>query len=277
MNNPLIAAYRKPALYIALPSGGKHYPVAPKLSIDNELAIYAMTARDELITKTPDALFNGEATISLIRSCCPDIDDPNTIPVNDLLVILIGIRQASYGKNIDIDITCPECSYENQLTVDANRLLSKTDTSAKETSVKLESGFKITCKPYTLRDRTLLQVQQIKQAKMIDSLVTSTVDDQQRQEMFGKTFVEIAELTVTLITNSIVSVQAPESSDVITDSETIKEWLQSITRKDYDVIKSKVEELSEDGVSTTFTAGCQECNHKWETEVDLDIANFFEG
>lgn len=277
MNNPLIAAYRKPALYIALPSGGKHYNVPPKLSIDNELAVYAMTARDELITKTPDALFNGEATVSLIKSCCPDIDDPNAIPVNDLLVILIGIRQASYGKNIDIDVTCPECSYENQLTIDANKLLSNTDTSVKNDSVKLESGFKVTCKPYTLKDRTLLQVQQIKQAKMIDSLVTSTVDDQKRQEMFGKTFVEIAELTVTLIANSIKSVQAPESSDIIMDTDIIKEWLQSITRKDYDVIKSKVEELSEDGVSTKFKASCQDCNHAWETTVDLDLANFFEG
>ena len=74
MTNPLIQAYRKPALYIALPSKGNFYKKKPKLSIDNELAVYAMTARDELITKTPDALFNGEATISLIRSCCPDID-----------------------------------------------------------------------------------------------------------------------------------------------------------------------------------------------------------
>ena len=67
MTNPLIQAYRKPALYIPLPSGGEFYQTKPKLSIDGELAVYAMTARDELITKTPDALFNGEATISLIK------------------------------------------------------------------------------------------------------------------------------------------------------------------------------------------------------------------
>ena len=49
MTNPLIQAYRKPALYVSLPSGGKFYDPKPKLSVDGELAIYAMTARDELI------------------------------------------------------------------------------------------------------------------------------------------------------------------------------------------------------------------------------------
>jgi len=53
--NPLIAAYKKPALYVALPSKGKWYDPKPKLSVDGELAVYAMSARDELITKTPDA------------------------------------------------------------------------------------------------------------------------------------------------------------------------------------------------------------------------------
>ena len=89
MSNPLISAYRKPALYINLPSNGKYYDPKPKLSVDGELAVYAMTARDELITKTPDALFNGEATFSLIASCCPDIANPRQIPVNDLMVIML--------------------------------------------------------------------------------------------------------------------------------------------------------------------------------------------
>ena len=277
MTNPLIQAYRKPALYIPLPSGGKFYTNLPKLSIDNELAVYAMTARDELITKTPDALFNGEATISLIRSCCPDIEDPESMPVGDLLVILVGIRQASYGKNIDMDVKCPKCDFDNQLTLDANIMISKViDTESIDQSVSLPSNFKIVCNPYTLRDRTTLQVQQIKQQKMIEGLGNEALDDGARNDLFGKTFVEIAELTVALITHSIVSVQGKDT-EVITDKGLIKEWLQNITRADYDVIKGKVEELSESGLETEFNANCQDCGHTWKTSVDLDIANFFAG
>jgi len=276
MTNPLIQAYKKPNLFIPLPSKGNYYKKKPKLSIDNELAVYAMTARDELITKTPDALFNGEATISLIKSCCPDIEDPESMPVNDLLVILVGIRQASYGREIDIDVKCPKCEYQNQLQLDASVMLSTVKTDPIDPSVTLPSEFKIVCNPYTLTDRTLLQVQQVKQSKMIQGLASEKLDDVARQELFGKTFVEIAELTVDLITNAIQSVQGKDT-DVITDKETIREWLQTITKADYDAIKAKVEELSESGLETQFNASCQDCGHTWKTGVDLDIANFFAG
>lgn len=275
MTNPLIQAYRKPNMYVTLPSGGRFYKDKPKLSADNELAVYAMTARDELITKTPDALFNGEATVSLIKSCCPDIADPNNMPVSDLLVILVGIRQASFGKDIDVDVKCPKCEHTNQLTLDASAMLSNTKSTTADQECMIQDDIKVTCNPYTLHDRTTLQVQQIKQQKMIASLADAKLDDQARQELFGKTFVEIAELTVALITNSISSVNA--NGEVISDKEMIKEWLQSITKSDYDKIKNKIEELSQSGLETAFNAECQSCQHKWKTGVDLDIANFFVG
>lgn len=276
MTNPLIQAYRKPALYIPLPSKGEFYKTKPKLSIDGELAVYAMTARDELITKTPDALFNGEATLSLIKSCCPDIENPETMPVSDLLVILVGIRQASYGKEIDVDVKCPKCDFENQLQLDASIMLSQARSEPIERSVTLPSEFKVVCNPYTLEDRTMLQIQQIKQNKMIQGLASEKLDDATRQNLFGKTFVEIAELTVNLITNSIVSVQGKDT-DLIEDKEMIREWLQNITKADYEMIRTKVEELSESGLETKFNANCQSCGHDWKTGVDLDIANFFGG
>ena len=275
MTNPLIQAYRKPNMYVTLPSGGRFYKDKPKLSADNELAVYAMTARDELITKTPDALFNGEATVSLIKSCCPDIKDPNNMPVSDLLVILVGIRQASFGKDIDVDVKCPKCEHQNQLTLDASAMLSNTKSTSSDQECMIQDDIKVTCNPYTLHDRTTLQVQQIKQQKMIASLADAKLDDKARQELFGKTFVEIAELTVALITNSISSVNA--NGEVISDKEMIKEWLQSITKGDYDKIKNKVEELSQSGLETAFNAECQSCQHKWKTGVDLDVANFFVG
>ena len=277
MKNPLVAAYRKPAIFINLPSGGKYYTHPPKLSVDNELAIYAMTAKDELVTKTPDALFNGEATISLIESCCPDIADPREIPVNDLLAILIGIRHASYGEDVDVDVSCPECNFLNQLSIQASNLLANAPTEEKVDFIKLDdTGFKVKVKPYNLNDRTQLQVQSIKQKKLIEGLGDANLSDSEREAKFGQTFVEIANLTVSLMANSIISVQMPDGESS-SDTEVILEWLQSITKKDYDLIKDIIDDLSKSPIDTKFNATCQECNHQWETAVDLDIANFFEG
>ena len=53
--------------------------------------------------------------------------------------------------------------------------------------------------------------------------------------------------------------------------------LNNITKSDYEIIRTKIEDLSESGLETEFNAACQECGEEWKTAVDLDIANFFEG
>lgn len=277
--NTLIAAYKKPAVYVALPSMGKWYDPKPKLSVDDELAIYPMSAKDELITKTPDALFNGEATVALIESCCPDIPNPRQMPINDLLVVLLGIRQASYGQEISVDIKCTECDHVNQMAVDSNILLSRVTVNETDPNIKLENGFKIKVKPYNIEDRTRLQIQQVKQQQVVANLMQAEQSGEaSNSEQFGKAFVDIAELTVQLVSNCVLSVQTPEeSSEEVTDPATIYDWVKTITRKDYDTIRERVESLSENNLNTEMEAKCLECGKDYKTNIELDIAAFFAG
>ena len=279
--NPLIAAYKKPALYVALPSKGKWYDPKPKLSVDGELAVYAMSARDELITKTPDALFNGEATVALLESCCPDIDNPRQMPVNDLLVVLLAIRQASYGNELSVDIKCTneECGHVNQMAVDGNVLLSRVKENTYDTTIKLDNGFGLELTPYTIEDRTRLQIQQVKQQAIVQQLMaTETQGEEKMQEQFGKTFVEIAELSVELVARCIKTVHLPDKdSEPIVEYQDIYDWLKIITKKDYEQIRERVEQLSENNIDTTFDANCAECGKDYKTNVELDIAGFFAG
>ena len=274
-NNPLLNAYRVPSTYINLPSGGQYYTEKPKLSADGELAIYAMTARDEIISKTPDALFNGEATIALLESCCPDINDPKSTPVNDLMVILLAIRKASYGDNIDIDIKCPACDELNMLTMDINNILGSVKSNEISNILSLQDKFEVLLRPYNINDRTLIQIQQIQQERMIRELADTNLSDVDRNQKFGKTFVDISTLTINLMVNCIVSVTYDKEE--ITERETIREWLHNITKIDYDLMKNHVEKISDSGIDTEFNAECQQCSHQWKSEVELDMSNFFAG
>jgi hypothetical protein len=75
-SNPLLKHFRQPQLYLRLPSEGKWWSAdSLELPVTKEIAVYAMTARDELLIKTPDALLNGQATVDVIQSCCPNIKD----------------------------------------------------------------------------------------------------------------------------------------------------------------------------------------------------------
>ena len=70
--NPLSGYYRQPKIYIRLPSGGEYYPEgALDVSENGDYPVFAMTAKDELMLKTPDALLSGESTVEVIKSCVP--------------------------------------------------------------------------------------------------------------------------------------------------------------------------------------------------------------
>jgi hypothetical protein len=92
MTNPLSQYFRQPSIYIKLPSGGQFYPPgALDMPPNGELPILPMTAVDEITYRTPDALYNGVATVDVIRSCVPNIIDPWCIPVIDVDPLLIAI------------------------------------------------------------------------------------------------------------------------------------------------------------------------------------------
>ena len=62
--------FRKPSLYFKLPSEGKNYPEnSLELLPNGEIPIYTATALDDIATKTVDGLFNGVATVEVIKSC----------------------------------------------------------------------------------------------------------------------------------------------------------------------------------------------------------------
>ena len=81
--NPLAGYFRQPKLYVKLPSGGQFYPEGSldRSQID-EYPVYAMTAKDELMFKTPDALLNGQATVEVIRAVFLLLKNPGTCPVS---------------------------------------------------------------------------------------------------------------------------------------------------------------------------------------------------
>ena len=81
---------RQPKIYIDLPSQGTFY--SPEVLEDQKftsLPVSGMSAMDEIMFKTPDALFSGEATAQVIRSCIPSILDPWSIVGYDLDYLLI--------------------------------------------------------------------------------------------------------------------------------------------------------------------------------------------
>ena len=95
--NKLSKYYRAPKLYVRVPSQGA-FNSDVETSMSGELAVMAMTGRDETMIKNPDALLNGEAVTSTIKSCVPGIQNPKEIPITDVDTLLVAIKIATKAE-----------------------------------------------------------------------------------------------------------------------------------------------------------------------------------
>ena len=99
-----------PGIYVSLPSKGRWYSGELEMSADGEIEVFPLRAKDELRLKSPDALFNGEALVSVLENIVPGIPNVIDMPVADQNVIMCGAYLATYGNDYTLSITCPKCS-----------------------------------------------------------------------------------------------------------------------------------------------------------------------
>ena len=119
--NPLLKYFRKPAIYISLPTKGNFNPEIEQTIID-EVGVLPMTAIDEIALRNPDALLNGEAMIGVIKSCCPSIPNPRNLCNVDAESLFLAIQYATYGKEVTHTHRCSKCEKTADFNIDINYL-----------------------------------------------------------------------------------------------------------------------------------------------------------
>ena len=148
--NPLKKYFRQPKIYLKLPSGGNFYPPgAIKMTESGEIPVYAMTAKDELTFKTPDALLNGEATVDVIKSCIPNIINPWAMPSIDSDAVLIAIRLATYGEKLELTTKVPGTGESKDFEIDLRILLDQLTSFQFEPHIRINDEIIVEIRPIT--------------------------------------------------------------------------------------------------------------------------------
>ena len=195
-NNPLRQYFRQPAIYIRLPSGGKFYPEGTiSLPINGELPILPMTAIDEITYRTPDALFNGSAVVSVVESCCPAIKDAWGIPAMDVDSILVGVRIASYGHNMDFESRCPHCGESADHTLDLRSVLDRMTVPDYGQPIR-HSDMEIYLKPMTYKNLNDNNQSQFDEQKILSMLPESEMPESEKMNALSIALRKITEVTV---------------------------------------------------------------------------------
>lgn len=268
--NPLQKYFRQPKLYVSLPSKGLYYTPGTLQGDPNNVPIFAMTGMDEIIMKTPDALFSGEATIKLIESCCPYIKVGGNVPSLDLDVLLVAIRSATYGENLSVSHTCKNCGTENDYDIKLSSVIDQYQNKKFNNSLEIDNLI-INFRPMNYSEVSKFNIENFKLQKTLGQL--DQVEDEERQSYLDQIYQSLSLIQVNAFLSSIESIKTPD--EIVTDREFIKEWLLNSVNTTYQLIKNKLEENKKEWEMPKFKIECSTCNTKDDIEISLDQSNFF--
>ena len=271
-NNPLTQYFRQPAIHIRLPSQGKFYPQGTlSMPPNGELPVLPMTSVDEITYRTPDALFNGSATASVIHSCIPSIRDPWSMPSIDIDSVLVAIRIASYGHGMDISTACPECKEVEDVTVDlrvVNDSLTTGDYEEKLQIGDLEFYFRpLTFK--SINDNNKIQMEQQQSIRSLESL-----NDVDRSEKVEELMKAVNEATLSTVAKSIAAIKSPQA--LVTEYEYILDYLKNSDSTSFNQLKGRVIELKQQSEVKPLDITCTSCKHEYKQTFTLDLSSFFD-
>lgn len=281
-DNPLSRHFRRSQVWLRLPSGGRWYDhsvLAP--SAGEELQIRGVTAVDDMLLNTPDALFNGHALVSVLQSCVPELRDVRRLVQPDVEALLLGIKAASNGGKFELSRICPHCKHENTFDVVCTNLLNRmTYVEDSDTQISIDDRLVVHLRPYSYDDRSMMIRRQLIENRTVDEINAETDDSDpdaviERVARLADSVERMARLTYGMLANAVTAIELRDQQVTVTDRQHIEEWLNNIDRNTADAIARTVQSLNEIGPPRSIEITCQGCGEKWEEPMAYDPTLFF--
>lgn len=298
MPNPLLDFARKVEMSIQLPTKGNWYPDGLiNYQTANEVQIYPMLPKDEFIIINPDALLTGQANIDIIKSCVPNITNPELLYYPDMNVILLAIKAATYGDEISYDIQCPKClqtkinlekenkideivklEEENKIcthpqtfTFSISNILDRITYLEKSYEYKCENGLTLYLQPNRIKDKNLFNLLTFQERNIIEFLKSYQFDNDKLSEeeknnimkQLFESYQKICNYGNIIVSNGIQKVVLPDGS-FVDDNNMILEFISNSSASIVNDIHKKIQELNDVGLPKKLTFECPCCHHQWE-------------
>lgn len=255
--NPLMERVRLPGETFTLPSGGLFYDETILEGQKAEVHVHPMTSIDEIVMKTPDLLFSGEAVKQVFRRCIPQVLDPDRMLAKDVDFLLTCLRKISYGDEMHIEFMhdCKDAKNHNY-AIDVTQFVrnaKRIDPTSITTSftVTLPNDQVVRIRPIRFGDFT--KIMQNINAEMDNDITPERI----QHDM------------VDAVADIIVDV------DGIDDREMIIEWLSQVPPQYLAMINKKVDETSDWGPNFDVTVICKDCGEKATFRAPLNPLSFF--
>ena len=278
--NPLTKFMRQPKIYIELPSKGKYWsPGSINIPENGQLPVYSMTAKDELLFKTPDALMNGQAVVDVIQSCVPNIRNAWATPSIDLDMILVAIRIATYGDKMSMTYQVPVVNEEGDYDINLHTFIDQISQTQWIEQVALDDELVVFVKPLTYKHMSNISQKSFETNKIMQIANDNTLDDQQKAQLITNSFRTLTDLTTEMLVSSIFKIKTLDGD--VTEPRYIKEFIENADKSLSDAIQHHINDLKAQNdikpIVLTTTPEQQEAGAPptFEVPVNFDNATFF--
>lgn len=270
---------RQPKLFVDIPSSGTFYDhTVFEDSQFVQIPIYAMTAADDIMAKTPDALFSGKAVASVLESCVPLLKDPWQLIKTDLEYLLTAIRIASTGSKTDMKATCNVCNTENAVEIDLQNVLAHYDNFNPAASFKFKD-LTINLRPITFKQLSDLGIELYQKQRTLFQLQEADMDQDEKNKQAAAVANDVLTLTTRALTKYIISIskddKAETNSNIISnfieenDSEISKMFTTEITKF---ITLASYPELK---IQCAGEINDERCTNTYSVEYNSDFSSFF--
>jgi len=242
--NPLTMYMRQPKIYMRLPTDGAFWPPG---SIDmpdnNQLPVYSMTARDELLLNIPDALMNGQAVVDIIQNCVPNIKNAWAAPISDIDALLIAIRIATYGEMMTTPVTVRE-DLEMEYQVDLRNVLSGAmGNYTWDPVVPITDTMTAFVKPPTYKQSTEVSIKSYETQKIMTLVNDESTSEEEKVRLFKESFAKLTQTTLNTVASCIERIDTPEGS--VTNTAFIIEFLNNSDTSIFNKIQDHLDRLKD--------------------------------
>ena len=269
--NPLKKYFRQPKVYIDLPSKGIYNKPGTLNAEPVHVPIFGMTGMDEILIKTPDALLNGEATVKVIESCCPVIQDAWDLCLLDLDMILTAIKIATQGNTMSVTHRCSACDAINDYDIELGTIVEHYSKCEYDNKIVLKD-LSVKIQPLNYKQWTEFQIKNFQLQRQLKQIFEMTDEDQQ-SKLIADLYTQITAIQKEAIFLQIASV---DTGDVIVEErEFIDEWLTNCDKNIFDAVKSLVEKNRVAWDIPKVSATCDSCNAENQISVTMDQSSFF--
>jgi len=254
--NTLLQRVEMPGSTFQMPSRGLFYEHG-ELRDDvamGEVHVHPMSAFDEILMKSIDHLFSGEAVEKVFKRCIPQVLQPLELLARDVDFLLVCLRQVTFGDDLDVtyDHGCKDSTKQSYIVklsefIQSTKRIDPTSIGKAYTTT-LENGQVVKMHPSKFKD--ILEIYQSNESAAM------TVEDE----------LEMA----TLMISSVIS-----SVDEITNKEHIKEWIKKIPAGWIKELSNKIESASDFGTDFSFKTKCKDCKKEITIQTPVNPISFF--